>query len=297
MWRIEVSEIGRSPLPPVDLDGDELVIGSGEGCSLRLPALSVQPQHLRLRKVSSSPLVIAWVAGHELALQGTSHGAGASGENSAPLLVELGGYRLSISQAPDGAVAAPPQRTESLARELLRSIMGGAAPRLVVEAGPAIGSSRILAPPDSRFTVGRGDEADWVILDEDLSRVHVALVRTWDGVRVVDLGSKNGTRVDGERVPPDAQGRPLRDGARLALGDVLLRFVDEAERYLTDDALAPASPERAAARSDGARAGQAPSGSAADSRSTHRGSSLVTGLGLLVAVLALAAAAYLLLGG
>lgn len=248
MWRVEVTEVGRTPLPPIDIEAEVLVIGSGEACQLRLPARSVHPQHLRLRRLGERPLRMAWSAGHALELDGIPRQPGASGEAKESLLVVIGSYRLQISEAGTSSLPTSPQRTESLVREMIRNIMGGAAPRLVVEVGPAIGSSRTLAPPDSRLTVGRGDEADWVILDEDLSRVHAALVRTWDGVRVIDLGSKNGTTVDGVAVPVElvdpasgagggdlgeTPGLELRHGARITFGDVVVRYDDEAETYLS----------------------------------------------------------------
>lgn len=234
MWRVEVTEIGRTPLPPIDIEADELVIGSSEGCQLRLPARAVHPQHLRLRRLGERPLRLAWSAGHAVEIDGAAHQAGAHGEASEAMLAVIGTYRLQITEARGASVPTSPQRTESLVREMIRNIMGGAAPRLVVEVGPAIGSSRTLAPPDSRMTVGRGDEADWVILDEDLSRVHAALVRTWDGVRVVDLGSKNGTLVDGVAVPSGDHGLELKNGVRITFGDVVVRYLDEAETYLEE---------------------------------------------------------------
>jgi hypothetical protein len=285
MWRVEVAEVGRSPLPPIDIDGEELVIGSGEGCRVRLPAAAVRPHHLRLRWMDERPVRVAWFAGHDLEIEEIQRGAGSNGKVNVPLRVTLGGYRVRISAAPASAVLSSPQRTESLAREMIRNIMGGAAPRLVVEVGPAVGSSCTLAPPDSRMTVGRGDEADWIILDEDLSRVHAALIRTWDGVSIVDLGSKNGTVVDGESVPPGEQGRLLRDGARIALGDVVVRYRDDAEGYLQAEpsALAP-EPGLAAATP------------------TEVGSALVSNaalvwVGLGIAIAAVAAAVWLMSAG
>ncbi len=284
MWRVEVTEAGRSPLPAIDVDGDELLLGSGEGCAIRLPAQAVHARHLRLRAVGWSPLVVAWVAGDALLVAGERRAAGSSGQDAAPLALELGGYHVTISEAPKGSRAASPQRAERLARELVRSILGGAAPRLQVVAGPELGSSRVLGPPESRLTIGRGDEADWVLLDEDLSRVHAAVVRTWDGVSVVDLGSKNGTRIDGALVPPGGEGRPLPAGARLALGGVTLQFLDEAARYWGDDE--PAAP--------GAVSAPAPSVSSQVSAGPSR---LVMALGVVVAAVAVAGVLALLLSG
>ena len=82
------------------------------------------------------------------------------------------------------------------------------------------------------LVIGRGDDAGWVILDGDLSKTHAEIRRGWDGVRVIDLESKNGTKLDGVAVG-DAE---LRDGALIELGNVRLRFRDPAERHLRGEA-------------------------------------------------------------
>lgn len=76
-------------------------------------------------------------------------------------------------------------------------------------------------PLTERVTsVGRGAENDVVIDDDSISRRHARIVRAPDGFRVEDLGSLNGTRVDGRPAPATA-----RDGARIEIGDVELSFV------------------------------------------------------------------------
>lgn len=283
MWRIEVQEIGREPLPPVDLPGDELLLGSGPRSAVRLPAAVARPRHLVVRKLGEAPLRIAWLAEHALSVQGQARRAGDSGEAEAPLSLELGSYRITVGAAPAGSRVTSPARTESLARELLRNLMGASAPRLVVERGPEVGSSRTLGAPESRLRVGRGDEADWVILDEDLSRVHAEISHTWEGARVRDLGSKNGTRVDGAAVAPGGEGAPLRDGSRLELGDVRLRFVDDAEAAAQEPSPAAQSVARPAERPT--------------ARASRGGSLWLAAVAALLALLALAAAGYLLVAG
>jgi hypothetical protein len=180
---------------------------------------------------------------------------------------ELATYRVRVEPSPPGAAPSPPQRTESLARELVRGLLGaGAAPTLQIERGPAGGAIRALPPPEASLVIGRGDEAGWVILDEDLSRAHAEVRRGWDGVSIRDLGSKNGTRVDGARVGP--AGAPLRDGARIELGKVQLVFRDPAERLLRGaGAVAGSEPLLSApAPTPAPRAPNAPSPAAAPGR-------------------------------
>lgn len=59
--------------------------------------------------------------------------------------------------------------------------------------------------------IGRGADADVTLADSKCSRIHAA-IRYWDDIFVVrDMGSRNGTYVNGTRV----------DVARLCPGDVV----------------------------------------------------------------------------
>ncbi len=67
---------------------------------------------------------------------------------------------------------------------------------LTLTSGPAAGQEFEI---DRELVVGR-ENADVVIADEQISRRHVALRPVEHGVEVEDLGSLNGTFLDGERI-------------------------------------------------------------------------------------------------
>jgi len=231
MLRIEVSEEGRAALPAIDVADDTFVIGSGPGARIRLPAGVARPEHVTIDRAT-------WRS---------AEGSGALGDGHT---FAIGSYRVRVSPAPAGAQPTPPQRTESLARELVRDLLGASgAPTLTVERGPHAGAKRALPPPEATFVLGRGDDANWIFDDPDLSKRHVEIRRTWDGVRAVDLDSKNGSRLDGATLG-EAE---LRDGMVLELGGVVLRYRDPAERHIA----APASPLTARTRTAPALAGRA----------------------------------------
>lgn len=103
---------------------------------------------------------------------------------------------------------------------------------LLVLSGPSFGELFSL-PPGRDLTVGRRDDADVPLRDDGVSRRH-ALVRVeGDTATVRDLGSVNGTWVNGKRLP-EAR---IEHGARLHLGtNTTLQYlwVDELEaRYQT----------------------------------------------------------------
>jgi hypothetical protein len=91
--------------------------------------------------------------------------------------------------------------------------------------GAAVGS---LLLPDGRrvpvgedpVTIGRLPECDVVLSDPNVSRRHAEVRRRGNDFVVVDLGSTNGTRVNGAGV----RERRLNDGDEITLGGTRVRF-------------------------------------------------------------------------
>jgi DNA-binding SARP family transcriptional activator len=90
----------------------------------------------------------------------------------------------------------------------------------------------VLELPDGRSVelrdtvrVGRTPDCDIVLNDPDVSRRHAEVLRHGADWAVRDLGSTNGTRVDGRRVQGVVA---LRDGARMTVGSTEIRYRLEA---------------------------------------------------------------------
>src|SRR5215470_14137186 len=94
-------------------------------------------------------------------------------------------------------------------------------PRLLVVRGPCRGQELLLAPGD--VSIGRGAKNDLVLAaDTSVSRRHILIHVEEKTVRVRDLGSENGTLLNGE--PLDGE-RTLRNGDELELGESVVRLV------------------------------------------------------------------------
>src|SRR3954466_1025742 len=85
--------------------------------------------------------------------------------------------------------------------------------------------------PDGITSLGRADENDIVLSGDLVSRKHARLMVTRDDLRVEDLGSRNGSRVNGE---------PLRTVVKLKAGDA----VTVGENTLTIRQAAPVEASR-----------------------------------------------------
>jgi len=100
---------------------------------------------------------------------------------------------------------------------------GGAAgggPRIVVVEGE--GLAGLSVPLDREGTLGRDPACEVVLPSEDVSRRHARITLDGDGHLLVDLGSTNGTQVNGGSV---AQ-RRLAGGDRVSIGPFTLRYFE-----------------------------------------------------------------------
>jgi len=84
--------------------------------------------------------------------------------------------------------------------------------------GPDVGQTWDMDPEETR--VGKGPDNHVVIVDATVSRNHFALQQRPEGVVVKDLGSTNGTYLDGARVLEAF----VRPGMELRAGEVALRL-------------------------------------------------------------------------
>src|SRR5437660_5669886 len=91
--------------------------------------------------------------------------------------------------------------------------------RLTLQFATAPAREQVL-PEAGETVVGRGPECGVVIEDDRVSRRHAALAPGPSGWTVADLGSKNGTLVDGAPVAT----APLGERSWISFGGVLARF-------------------------------------------------------------------------
>lgn len=102
-----------------------------------------------------------------------------------------------------------------------RSALPGAAPgaKLVFLTGPKAGAEVKLTAQET--TLGRQSDNAVVIPDISVSRHHVAVRRQGAQYALADLGSGNGSILNGERIDGEV---PLQDGDVFSMGDTEVRF-------------------------------------------------------------------------
>ncbi len=127
------------------------------------------------------------------------------------------------SRAELDEVVADLRRPGPLRRALLRSVAWWSALEADLRAAWERPHVSVLALPatDREVTLGRSRDCDCVLAEPSVSRRHAELRR--DGARWLlrDLGSRNGTRVNGVRLLDEAE---VRAGDRVSFGDARFRL-------------------------------------------------------------------------
>lgn len=118
--------------------------------------------------------------------------------------------------------SAPPAVPETMAMPAKQpagaGLATGAQAELTIESGPDAGHSHRAG--DHALRMGRSPDNDVILRDPATSGHHARLERRGDQFWVVDLGSTNGTFVNGESI----QEKQLNHGDRLTVGQNSVHF-------------------------------------------------------------------------
>ena len=233
MYRLEIrDDEGRSTVVPLErLTREEVTIGRKEGNSIRLTERNVSRQHAKLVRRDSEVFI------EDSSRYGTRINGRRITEPTAlghGDILLIGDYQLAFEVDRDAAMAAtidepakPSKGAESTALVNLDKIAESerAHPRLVATSTQLAGTTYELSRDE--VVLGRTDDNDIVIDHRSVSKHHAKLTRSGDQWMVVDQGSANGLKINGE----DYTQTTLRRGDVLELGHVKLRFVAAGEDY------------------------------------------------------------------
>lgn len=219
-----------------EFDQGRVVVGRHKGSDVHVPHPAVSGLHATFRAEGARWVVID---------EGSTNGTLVNSERLPPGrpkavgpddAVDIGGFRITL-EVRHLVDATAFEKTDALARQIVREAFGAETegPRLRVLNGPEAGRVVDLPAPPGTFVIGRGEDVDLPLSDEDLSREHVEVAQDLDGVVARDRGSKNGTLVNDRPITE----RRLKDGDEVRLGQTVLIFEDPAEHRIGDICAAP----------------------------------------------------------
>jgi len=142
--------------------------------------------------------------------------------DTAALQVELEAVAREAVDEEGWRIVGPLEVHVATSTEVPRGILqvAGSATRGALEPwGQLISADGAAAVPlaMNRIIVGRALDCDVRFSNAEVSRHHALIIRARDDVRVADLGSSNGTRINGDRIAKPA---PLLPGTLVTFGNL-----------------------------------------------------------------------------
>jgi len=99
-------------------------------------------------------------------------------------------------------------------------------PSIVLLAGPIEQMGKQWFLNKAQMSVGRGHDCDIFVDDKSVSKVHCQLLVAGQNVSIFDVGSTNGTEVNGVRLASN-QPANLKNNEQIKLGNVLFKFLEK----------------------------------------------------------------------
>ena len=230
--------------PSITFDAPRIVIGRGEGCEIRLPDPSVSHRHASIRQRGTEYIVV-----DEGSTNGTFVGP-VKLSPQAPRVLRSGDLirvgriwleaRIEHVMPTQNQPVATREMALALVSDALASEGESAAVKVRVVEGPDAGREMLVAEFERGHVIGRGQNVELSVDDEDASRRHVEVIRRGKQLLVRDLGSKNGSRI-GEQELAGGKEKAWPRGASLFVGknrfeyeDPVLDALEELERAADD---------------------------------------------------------------
>ena len=229
--RIEDDE-GKEKIVPIIRD--EITIGRQEGNTVRLTERNVSRRHARLYRQGED----FWI--EEISAR---YGTLKNGERvsqavrvSPSDLIRIGDYSLTLQDEEAEARAdfsAEPTAVKALSGAPSRrapegtEILPAMPAKLVIISSNFPGQTFPLAR--KQMIIGRGEDCDIIIDHRSVSQRHAKVVREHGtSYQIIDLNSKNGIRIGGEKY----NSTYIKRGDVIELGHVKFRFVEAGENYI-----------------------------------------------------------------
>ncbi len=220
MWRVSATDREGRVAASLDLEEGELTIGRDADRQLVLPSASVSRRHAKIVIEGEKIMLVDEQSANGVMVNGARVGGPTAVTVASQIAIAdfaLRIERLSVApargQKPAAMVPTIPPSPVSVSVEAQ-----GPSLRLISEGGPYGG--QVFDLPPGEISVGRSAENALVFDDPSLSRKHARLNRRGQMIDVEDLGSSNGTLVNGRKIGQSV----ARPGDTVRFGELQFRL-------------------------------------------------------------------------
>lgn len=217
-------------------DQEKIIIGRGKICDIVLPDASVSYHHAVLIRSGANYFILdeqstnGTILNNEKLIQGRKKVL-RNGD-----CINILNFKLEIKLGVSMQGMQSSEKTLTIARQILKESIesinrdGNSGPNLLILNGQQEGSCFLLPPPISEVYIGRGEDCNIILYDQDASRQHAMLKINWEYIEIQDMESKNGILINDKKYNQVK----LHDRDEIVIGSTRLVFNDPLEAKLNE---------------------------------------------------------------
>ncbi len=219
---------GQEKTWDLEFTQDLITIGRHSRNDIQIPDLRVSADHARILIEEDVPYMVDLGSGTGTTVNGVEVGPGSRTKLDEGAEVRIAGYCLVIERPEHALDESTSERTSMVAMNMVKEVLGTFAesrepPRFEVLNDDEKGQVLVIEDENREYRVGRDSEGDLVLRHWSISRKHLMIRRVGEATTVMDMGSKNGCLLNGERL---TEPRRVRDGDVVNVGHTEIRFCD-----------------------------------------------------------------------
>jgi pSer/pThr/pTyr-binding forkhead associated (FHA) protein len=220
---------GKPRAYDLEFKQDLITIGRHSQNDVQIPDMQVSAEHARVIIEDDQPYLIDL---------GSSIGTLVDGEKVLPhkkhavpdgAELGIGEYTVVVAKPRLKLDDTSTEKTAMVAMKMVKEVLGSLTggdedpPFLEVTNDDDEGARLDLAEDETEYRIGREKDCDLILKHWSISRKHAMVRRKGSDVTLMDLGSKNGVLLNGDRLEKN-ESRRLTDGDTFSVGHTEIKF-------------------------------------------------------------------------
>lgn len=219
-----------------NLDRDTIAIGRVNTSDIELAGNTVSRNHAEIVKIGNDFFLVDLESGNGTFLNGKKLKAHEKNPLRTADRIQIEDFEIGFAVGGPGGKTDLEENTDSdiieikMIKKVIEALDTEHHPSLEVAGPPCEGRKVYFTDDIPELVVGRDAACALAIDSASVSRRHAVFHKKWGGVTVTDLGSKNGTFVNNQKV----QEKLLKDGDMIMLGSVKVIYRNPQEINLEE---------------------------------------------------------------
>ena len=222
MIQLKIKNRNTNEENTLSFEKDTLTLGRQDTCDVVLSSKGISRNHAEISKLEGSYFITDTDSGNGTLLNGNTIKPREKNLLKASDVIRIAEFEIQ----PIFEEAFEEENTDAgvleirMIKKVLSALDSETLPSIEILDDPLKGKKIPLTQDKDEWVIGRDTDCPIVIPSAVVSRKHASIQKKWGGIVIQDLGSKNGTFVNSEKISE----KQLKDGDLIVLGTVQILF-------------------------------------------------------------------------